>query len=210
MYSIVLIEDHSIVRFGLKALIEESDKFFVKESFSEGSSGFEYIKENQPDFAIIDLNLPDIPGEIIVNKLFLADVKTKIIILSHQKYIPQISHLITLGILAYVVKDNAAEELMVALESVASGQKYLSPAVKSLLIKTGQIKNEENFDINQSSLTKREVEIAKMISKGKTNAQIAQILSLSKVTVRVHVKNISEKLGLKGLGDLSKIKDTLF
>lgn len=210
MHSIILVEDHSIVRLGIKALLEESKKFVIEGSYSTGVDGLKGIKEKEPDFAIVDLNLPDLAGEMIVRDLFLNDSKTKVIILSHQKYIPQVSHLLNLKIAGYVVKDNAAEELLLALEKAGLGERYLSPSIEELLIRTGHLNPKKSSKAYQKSLTRRELEIARMICQGDSSAEIASKLSLAPVTIRVYTKNIIEKLGLNDLSDIAKIRDQLF
>lgn len=210
MFSVSLIEDHSIVRFGLVALIEKTEGFFVQETYSDGASGLKGLKSKEPDFAIIDLNLPDLSGEMIIRDLFLSDSKTKIIILSQQNYIPKISHLLSMGISAYVLKDNAAEELLEALKNVTQGKKYISPSIEELLEKMGHLKTNNDFNSLRSKLTERELEVAQMICQEIDMKKIAETLFVAPVTVRVHVKNILNKMKLRTLNDIVKLKEVLF
>ena len=210
LQSIVLIEDHSIVRLGLVTLIESAKKFTIEDTYSNGVSGLKGIKLKKPDFAIIDLNLPDMPGEMIIRDLFLSDSKTKIIVLSQQQYVPQISHLLSMNIGAYVLKDNAAGELLEAIEFVSRGERYLSPSIELLMGKMGHLTNKKGFHYLRSQLTERELEIAQLICQGNDTKTIAERVSIAPVTVRVHLKNILTKMELKNVNDIIKLKNMLF
>ncbi len=210
MHSIIIIEDHSIVRKGIQSIIEESDQFKIIESYSSGSAGLEGIKKLKPDFAIIDLSLPDLPGDIIIRDVFLSDLKTQIIVLSSQKYIPQISHLLSFKIAAYVVKDNAAEELLEALKQASQGRQYLSPSIEELLVKMGSIREGQYNKQIKESLTERELEVTKMLCQGFKSKEIASKLHISPKTVRTHIGNILDKLKLDSIAEINKIRDILF
>ena len=209
MLSVVIVEDHSIVSLGLKALIDTSEKFFVKGVFSSGYEGLQKIKELKPDFAIIDLNLPDLGGEVVIKDLFLNQSKTKIIVLSWQKFIPQITHLVSLGIFGYVIKDTSAHEMLLALENANLGQKYISPSLNEVLLKMIMPKVDHSFAPFQKALTEREIEISKLICAGITPADISKKLNISHSTVRAHTKNILEKLGLKKISEIFKYRNHL-
>ena len=210
MYSIVLIENHSFIRMGIQSLIEKSDKFFVKETYESGDEGLKAIKELEPDFAIIDLSLPDLPGEFLIQDLFLNDIKTKIIVLTRQKYIPQIVHLLKMNISAYIIKDSAGRDLLTALDEALLGKVYLSPSIEKIVKKMGYIKSDGSAKKKKGTLTQREIEVARMLSQGVNAKEIASQLSISLITVRVHIKNILKKLELENLKEFQKISDDLF
>ena len=115
-----------------------------------------------------------------------------------------------MGIVGYVVKDDAADELMDALDIVSKGGRYLSPSLEELLEKMGHLNVKKDFNLLKSKLTERELEIARMICQGDETKAIASKLFISPVTVRVHTKNILSKMGLKSLSDIVKLRDVLF
>ena len=199
MHSIILVEDHPLLVDGIKSLLHKTDNFYIKKSYSTGDEGLKAIKYLQPDFAIIDLNLPGLPGETIIKELFLNNSKTKVIVLSRQKYIPQITHLLKLNISGYIVKDSAGDELLLALNQIFKGIIYISPRLKTIMKKMGY-KTIDSSNINPKDiLTSRELEIARLLYSGYASKDIASKLSISLIRVRVHTKNILTKLNLNSL-----------
>ena len=210
MYSIILVEDHPIFSVGVQSILKESDKFEVVKVYKSGHEALMGIKLLRPDFAIIDLNLPDLPGESIIRDIFLNNLETKVIVLSRQKYVPQISHLLKMNIKGYVNKDSAGRDLLKALDSAILDKVYISPRIKEIMRKMGyEIPNEIHRNLGDS-LTDREIEIVRMLIKGHDSNEIAHKLSISLPTVRVHTKNILKKLELDSLKDLAKISEKLF
>lgn len=181
------------------------------DSYEKGLEGIKAIKLKKPDFAIIDLNLPDVEGDVIVSDLFVEQIETKIVILSRQKYIPQISHLLTLGIRGYLVKDNASRELVEALREIGKGKTYISQTIKDLLVQIGHVNldGESSKEVLLKNLTERELQVIKPLCKGHDYKEIAAILGISPSTVRVHIRNILEKLNLKDIREIIKMKDSI-
>ena len=105
-----------------------------KGSFFFGSEGLKKIKEHKPDFAIIDLSLPDVGGEVIIKDLYLNHSNTKIIVYRWQSYIQQVTHLMSIGISGYVTKDSSVSDIILALENINLGQKYISPYLNEVLL----------------------------------------------------------------------------
>lgn len=211
MKSIVIIEDHSIVRVGVESIIEKLEGFYVLESCNSGAEGLRIIKEKKPDFAIVDLSLPDIQGEVIIRDLFVEKSHTKIIVLTRESYIPQISHLLSLGIRGYILKDNAGRELMGALKSIDEDKTFISPAIRELLVKVGHVNidSDSNPAHLAESLSQREQQVIRILSQGFDYKQIASKLGISPSTARVHIRNILTKLNLKEAREVIRLKDSL-
>ena len=181
-----------------------------KGSFFFWLEGLKKIKEHKPDFAIIDLSLPDVGGEVIIKDLYLNHSNTKIIVYSWQSYIQQVTHLMSIGISGYVTKDSSVSDIILALENINLGQKYISPYLNEVLLRICMSKNEHTILASyQKPLTERELEISKLICSGTTPAKISKILSISHSTVRAHIKNLLEKLGLKKISELSMFRKHL-
>ena len=209
MKSIIIIEDHSIVRVGIESIIEKSKDFYVLESHGKGLDGIEAIRSKKPDFAIVDLSLPDIDGEVIVNELFRENSPTKIIVLTRQKYIPQISHLLSLGVKGYLLKDHASKELITALEKTLEGKQYVSPSIENLLVQVGHVNLNDKVSDIKKSLTQRELQVIKMLCQGHDYKDIAEKLFISPSTARVHIRNLMKKLNAKEIKDIIKMKDSI-
>ena len=210
MFSIILIDDHPIVSYGIESLIKKSSYFIIKKNYTSGREGLAGIKLHEPDFAIVDLNLPDIDGEMIIRDIFMNNLKTKIIILSWQKYIPQVSHLLSLGISGYILKDNAPREILVALENACLGKKFLSPSLQEIMKKMGHLEPGSPIKAFEDSLSEREIEVLKLVAQGTDVQDISKKLSISTSTVRVHTKNIIDKMKLEKTSDLARFKDFFF
>ena len=208
MLSVVIVEDHSIVRYGVESLIEKLTDYKVVKSVGTGLEGLQSIKAMKPDVAIIDLNLPDISGESLIRDLFLNDIKLKTIILSRQKYLPEISHLLSLGINAYIVKDFAAEELPIALKEIKADKQFLSHSLHELLNKAHFTNMNHSYHITDQ-LSLREREIAKLVCCGLSSKVIAERFKIAPATVRVHTKNILHKLKVKNIDQLLSFRDYL-
>lgn len=210
MKSIIIVEDHSIVSFGIETLLKRKSQYSIIGSYKSGVEGLKEIKSKVPDIAIIDLNLIELNGEAIVLNLFKSKIKTKIIILSRKKYLPQVSHLLKLGISAYIIKDDAAEELLSALDYIKEDKVYISSSIKDLMKITGYLGKDIDLSISSNQLTDREKEITRMLSNGKSNDEIAKSLTISPATIRVHVSNILRKLALGNTRELVKAGSNIF
>ena len=156
----------------------------------------------------MDLNLPDLIGDAIVRELYLNNLKTKIIIVSRNKYLSQIQQLLDLDISGYVLKDQAAYQLNDALKSALEDKIFISPSIEEVLQRLGYIDNRKKPTSKKSrlQLTTRELEIAQKFSQGVSRESLANMLSISGSTVRVHLKNIVEKLALDNAEELMKMK----
>ena len=211
MKTVILIEDHSIVRVGIKSILDKSGLYHVIASYETGADGLKAVKEKKPDYVIIDLNLPDIQGEVIVKDLFMEQISSKVIVLTRQKYIPQISHLLTLGISGYILKDHASKELLPAFKEAEECKTYISPAIKELLVKVGHVSidSENGSDLMAEALTQRELQVIRILCQGYDYKQISAKLGISPSTVRVHIRNILAKLKLKDSKEIIKLKDSI-
>ena len=208
-YSIIVVENHAIVKAGIEYIVNSMEEFDLIGSSADGVEGLRLIQEQNPYIAIVDLSLPSLNGVSIVRELKRISHKVKIIILTRHDYLPYVQSLLQLGIAAYVLKDNATEELKIALKKVLQNELYISPAIKEIKDKFDPqiISSEENVtdESLSSKLTIREKEILKLIGEGYPNKDIAEKLYISLNTVRVHRNNLSQKLGTHSAAELAKI-----
>ncbi len=197
---LVLVEDHKLLCVGLKSLFEKHGEIVVVGEAENGKSGIEKIKSQKPDVAIIDIGLPDISGIEVLKEITneMPDVKT-IILTSHMKE-NEILECLKYGANAYVLKDIADEMLVSIVKSVKDGAMWLDPKVVDIVrnsscgIMPAKTTSRASFKAQHANLTEREYEVLKLLVDGKSNSQIAEILSISEHTSKAHVCNIIQKL----------------
>ncbi len=218
--SIVLVDDHAIVRDGIKYLLEEEKNLVV---IGEGSNGLDAIKlveEKQPDLLIIDVRMPIMNGIEALKIINKDSVKTKAIVLSMHDSEEYILESIEAKAMGYLLKDSSKAEILKAIHTVYNGDKYFSGdisnvIVNNLLKKSDTSKTSSKTEVNSTSsneghtLTKREIEILHLVLLGKTNKEISEELNKSKRTVETHRFNLMKKLDVKNLIELSSVAKEL-
>ena len=219
MVKIVLVDDHFMVRDGIRAILEEEDLYEVVGEAANGSEALTLINSLQPDIAICDIRMPEMSGIDMVQQMVSKELPTKTIMLSMHDSDEYILQSINAGADGYLLKGASKEEFLKALTVVSNGEKYFSGDVSSILIK--KIKSEgivdmippeqaetssnitEKADNNPFELTKRERQILQLAVSGKTNKDIAEELNISKRTIEVHRFNLMKKMGVKNVLELS-------
>ena len=181
----MIVEDHFVVRVGLAAIINsQSDMITIAEA-GNGRSAVELYEQHQPDVTLMDLRIPGLNGLEAISAIKKKFPRTRIIVLSTYGGDEDIFRAFQFGARGYFLKDVKGPDLVKAIRSVHAGQRVLPPEIASRLADR----------IPRSELSHRELEILKLISKGKSNKEIAHLLSISDGTVRVHASNIFSKLG---------------
>lgn len=209
--NILLVDDHLLVRNGLRSLLETEPNFTVIGEGTNGEEGVSLTMELKPDILIIDVRMPIMNGIDAVAKLTENGTSTKSIILSMHDSEEYILKAISAGASGYLLKDTNKDEFVKAIMNVYNGGKYFSgdttdAIVKSLINGTGSVTNNNSVTspINVSKLTKKESEILEFILNGFTNLEIADKLGKSKRTIETHRFNLMKKLDVKNLVELSK------
>lgn len=194
--SIMLVDDHPLLRKGLQQLIELTDDL---ELVAQAGSGAEALKlgvELDPDLILLDLNMQGMDGLETLEKLRAEGVTSRIVMLTVSDADDDVIAAISRGADGYLLKDTEPEELLNQIGRALEGRMVMSEAVTQALataIRRPQPNNEAKLD----SLTGRELEILKLIAKGLSNKLIARELDISDGTVKVHVKHLLKKLGLR-------------
>ncbi len=198
--TILLADDHPLVRKGLKDVIEEQGDFNVIGEAGDGEQTLRMIEQFNPNIAIIDIHMPKISGLEVLKTLQQKKLKVKIIILTMYDNENFFNRAMDLGIKGYVTKDSALTEIVDAIRNVSEGKYYISSSVSGFLVKKSQAGTENADDdrLGLSSLTTTERKILKMIAANKTTNEIADELFLSVYTVQTHRSNICQKLDLHG------------
>lgn len=201
--SIVLADDHALVREGLKHLLLTFKNVQV---VGEAGDGFEAIRkadELKPDIMILDISMPQLRGIEAIKEIKRCSPETKVLILSMYKNSEYIRQTLQYGASGYILKESASDELRKAISYLAEDQVYLSPAISKTVVASwlNESKKPRN---DRAPLTKREQEVLKLLAEGNTNRQVAEKLYISIKTAETHRAHISEKLQMKSLADLVK------
>ena len=197
---IILVDDHTILRDGLKRIIEQNDDWIVIDEASDGVEGIQKIINQRPDLAIIDLSLPLIFGTEVVKRVSKEAPNTKIIVLTKHDDLLFLEDLKKHNLDGFVLKDEAANDLTRAITEVLKGNFYLAPKMAAKII--GKGKGKKGASVNLSA---RERDVLKLIAEGKNSNEIAKVLCISPTTVKVHRKNMYAKLEVNSIADLVKL-----
>jgi len=192
--SIVLADDHTVVRRALRVLLEEEPGFEVVAEADEADAAIRYLRGHKPDVLILDLNMPGRPSLEAIPDMQEASPETKIVVLTMQKEPAFARQALQLGVLGYVLKEAADDELVQAVRSAAAGETYLQPALGAKLA--------AEPETPANDLSERETDVLRLIALGHTNAEIAEQLYISVRTVETHRAHIQQKLGVSSRAEL--------
>ncbi len=196
--SILLVDDHPLLRKGLTQLIAFEDELHVVGEASCGQKALELAKEYDPDLIILDLNMQGMDGLETLRALRSADVSSRIVMLTVSDNDEDVICAISYGADGYLLKDMDPEQILEKIKEAALGKMVISEKLTHILagaIRGGSAKDNKTHLL--AKLTSREHEILKLIAKGLSNKLIARELDISDGTVKVHVKHVLKKLGLK-------------
>ncbi|MDQ1150654.1 response regulator transcription factor [Sphingobacterium zeae] len=209
MIKILLVEDHMVVRNGIKLLLESQDGFDVVGEASNGKEALQFLASNPvPDIVLTDISMNEMDGMELLQVIKKQYETVKVVILSMLNQINYVIEAFESGLSGYLVKNVGYSELLFGLNHIAAGGRYLSEEIAMLLldqVSSGQsytqLRGEiyEDFDISD-----RELEVLKLIAEGYTNVEIADKIFLSKRTVEGHRQNLIDKAGVKNTAHLVK------
>ncbi len=200
---ILLADDHPLMREALLGAIEDEDDMQVVGEAGDGLSAIRLAAETHPDIVILDLLMPLKDGISAAEEILAADQNAHILVFTSSQEEEKITAAVEAGVLGYLNKDAQREELLHAIREVSQGRAYLPPAIATRLVSGLRKKKSSDLpDEKVESLTPREMEIAALVKQGLTNPQIASVLTLSEGTVRTHMHNILQKLGLQNRNQL--------
>jgi len=210
--SIVLVDDHSLVRDGIRALLESEDDLSVIGEGADGAEAIALVQERKPDVLIVDIRMPKMTGIEAVQKLSVSDPEVKCLILSMHDSEEYILQSVSAGAKGYLLKDTGKTEFIKAIHTVQEGGKYYSGDISNVLVNnllnpTARTSDSSNLNAQTSKpfdLTNKEIQVLELVLSGLTNKQIAEKLQNSKRTVETHRFNLMRKMEVKNLMDLSK------
>ena len=190
---IVIVDDHTMVRQGLRLALELQDDFDIVGEAENGAAGVHLIQDVQPDVVLLDLNMPELNGIEVTQQVRRLSPPTRILILSGVQADARVFATIEAGVDGYIVKDASTTELAAAIRHIAAGESYFHPHVTQALVRYNR-NLLASPALMQTALTARELAILQSMATSATNRAIAEQLHISEETVRTHVKNILRKL----------------
>jgi two-component system, NarL family, response regulator NreC len=201
---IVIAEDYTILREGLRAMIASYPDFDVVGEAGDGHEAVQSVEKLKPHLVLMDLSMPRMNGMDAIREIRRRAPETKIVVLTVHKTEEYIIATLKAGADGYVLKDATRDELIMAVRNVISGKRYISPGISEKVIE-GYLDGRKNIKSQTSweTLTRREREILKLIAEGHRNKEIADYLCISVKTVEKHRANLMEKLGLHNVQALT-------
>ena len=204
-YSVVLVDDHKLVRDGVRTILERGSEFKVTGEADNGSDAVQLCKKSNPDLVLMDIGLPGMNGIEATTELLRHCPGVKVVILSMYDDENSVVSAIRSGARAFILKKASSSELMDALRTVARGGSYLSSQVSDRLLMRIQRGDLETHDKGAlESLSPRELQVLRLVAEGKTSKDIAVLLDLGLQTVRSYRKTMMKKLGVNNVAGLTQ------
>jgi two-component system, NarL family, response regulator LiaR len=191
MIRVLIVDDHSVVRQGLRAFLELDPELEIVGLAGDGAEGLKMAQELKPDVVLMDLLMPVMDGFAATAAIKQLSAKIEVLVLTSILDDTTIAKALRIGATGYLLKDTEAEEMCQAIKAAARGQVQLSPQAAALLAR------EVHVSVSSDVLTPREREVLKLIALGKANKEIANQLKIGEKTVKTHVSVILAKLGVQ-------------
>jgi len=200
--TIVLADDHQVVRHGLRSLLEAEPDFSVVGETGDGLEAAQLVERLQPDVLVLDLMMPGLNGLEVTRQVSQRSPRTRVVILSMHASEAHVLEALRSGAAAYVLKESTSAELVRAVREAVAGRRYLSSPLSERAIEAYMQKAESAELDPYEMLTAREREVLHLVVQGHTSAEIADRLFISRRTVETHRANLMRKLGLRTHTDL--------
>ncbi len=200
MIRVLIVDDHAIVRQGLKRILSETPDMTVAGEAENGAEALKKIREGEWDVVLLDVSMPGRNGADTLKQILSENRGGKVLILSMYPEDQYAVRLLKAGASGYMTKETAPEELVEAIRKVAQGKKYISPTLAELLL------NELDGDADKpphDRLSDREYQVFRMLGSGKTVSEIAASMSLSVKTISTHRSHVLEKMKLKNNAEIT-------
>jgi len=184
---VLLVDDHTLMRQGTRALLEEADDLEIVGEAASGEDALILANELHPDVVVLDIRLGELSGVEVARRLRADMPSTKILILTAYDYDQYVRALFAIGVEGYLLKDASGDELIAAVRSVNAGKQVLSPEIEA----------RKRSATRPEALTDREIEILALVSQGESNKEIGKLLGITPRNVEWHVGNVMTKLGAR-------------
>ena len=194
--SVVVVDDHPLFRRGLIQLLNTMDTFLLVGEAANGQDGIDLVKQLKPELLLLDLNMKDMSGLDVLKAVKTGDLETRVVMITVSDQADDLVSALRSGADGYLLKDMEPEEMVESLEAAASGRVIVSDALTHLLAAAIR-KSSRPESVGEVGLTDQEVRILELIAGGMSNKLIGRELDITEGTVKVHVKHILRKLGLR-------------
>ena len=200
---ILLADDHTVMRNGLRLLLERQPNLSVVGEASDGRETVRAAESFSPDVVVMDIAMPNLNGIEAARQITAARPETAIVILSMHSDESYVIRALKAGARAYLLKDSAEGDLIAAIHAISEGKSFFSPAISRILVEDYMRQLEQkNVEDTYELLTAREREILQLLAEGKTNKEVASMLNLSVYTIETHRTHILQKLNLHNVPEL--------
>jgi DNA-binding NarL/FixJ family response regulator len=202
---ILVADDHTIVREGLRALFTRFPEFSVVGEAADGAEAVQQVRERKPDVVVIDISMPGVNGIVAVRQIKRIRSSTRVLVLTIHDSEEYVHEMVGAGADGYVVKDAEKQELLAAVRAVYAGERFFSAGISKLIVENFIRSSPGSPSAAQESggtLTPREIEVLRYIARGLTNAEIAQTMFLSVRTIGTHRANLMQKLNIHNAASL--------
>lgn len=190
--NILLADDHRMVREGIRCLLENVPEFNVVGEAGDGYECISLVNKTKPNIVLLDIDMPDMNGIEALRVIKEQKMICKVIMLTRHNEIDYLMKALEIGCDGYILKESSFETLLKAIFKVYSGNNYIEPNLMPLL--NANLEEKSNVKKRISELTKREIDVLKMIASGAFNKEIASTLNISERTVKNHISNIFKKI----------------
>ena len=202
MIKVLLADDHSIVRAGLRRIVEESGEMIVVAEAADGREAIQMVKKTAPDVAVIDISMPGLDGLEVIGQLQALHPELPILVLTMHEEGQYVIRAIQAGAMGYLTKQSAPEQLVKAIRKIYDGQRYITDeAAESLALRVAKGSNGKS---PLDSLSMRELQVLRRLAMGHTNREIASAYHISIKTVDTYRARLLKKLGLRNNAELSR------
>lgn len=189
---VMITDDHSLIREGLKQLLEFDGSIEIVGEASNGVECLKKLKECNPEVLLLDINMPEKNGIEVLKKMKVENIQVKVLILTVHNEMDYLMQAVDIGVDGYILKDSESSELKKAIRAVRSGENYIQPSLIPAL--NSQLLNRDTDKDRISLLTNRELEVLVQVANGMFNKEIATNLNISERTVKNHISNIFKKI----------------
>jgi DNA-binding NarL/FixJ family response regulator len=202
LIKVLLADDHSIVRAGLRRIVEESGDMQVVAEADDGREAIRLVKKTDPDVAVIDISMPGLDGLEVISQLQTLHPELPILVLTMHEEGQYVVRAIQAGAMGYLTKQSAPEQLVNAIRKVHDGQRYLTDdAAEALALRIARGSNGQS---SLDSLSMRELQVLRRLAMGQTNREISRAYHISIKTVDTYRARLLKKLGLRNNAELSR------
>lgn len=201
---VLLVDDHKIIRDGLRAVLEGRPDIEVVGEAANGHEALVLVRTLRPEVVVMDVSMPGLNGIDATARLASEHPEIKVLGLSMASDRRYVLAMLSAGASGYLLKDAASDELIRAIQTVASGQTYLSPQISAAIVETALEARAPAQAATASALTPREREVLQLLAEGRTSKDIAVTLQISVPTVDTHRRQIMSKLKLRSIAELTK------